>query len=208
MGNEKLNCIIVGGAPVKGDPFCGLEPGFLICADGGLDTALQFGKKPDLVIGGFDSAKAAPPQGAEVIRLKKEKDDTDTMAAIKEGIRRGYRDFTLLGATGGRLDHTFANLSALQYLVSQGCRAVIAEPDGRIFLMPGGRLTLSKMLGSTVSVFPFGGAMCVVSYEGMKYPLAEQPLYSEMPLGVSNEIVSDSAQIIVHSGNALVFVLS
>lgn len=210
MGNQVRKCAIIGSAPVQGGAALKEYAGsaFVICADGGVDTALRYGIKPDLIIGDFDSLQGPLPQGVEVVRLKPEKDETDIHAAIREGIRRGCTDFALLGATGGRLDHSFANFCLLQYLVSQGCRAVLADESSRIFLMPGGRLNLTKMIGSIVSVFPFGGAMCTVSYEGMKYPLSEHPLYSDNPLGVSNEIVSDAAQIVVHTGNALVFVLS
>ena len=130
------------------------------------------------------------------------------MAAIKEGIRRGYKEFELMCALGGRFDHSFANFCALQYLASQGCKAVIVGKDCRVFLLTTGRLTLRKLKGSTISVFPFGAGSCTVSYQGMKYPLSEARLSSTNPIGVSNQIITDDAQIIIHSGNALIFLLS
>jgi thiamine pyrophosphokinase len=77
-----------------------------------------------------------------------------------------------------------------------------------VFLLNGGRLNLSKLKGSTVSVFPFGVTSCIVSYHGLKYPLTEARLSADNPLGVSNVIIEEDAQIILHEGNALIIVLS
>jgi thiamine pyrophosphokinase len=211
MEYEMKKCIIIGSAPAEDDDSVKniySEESFIICADGGLDIALQNEITPNLIVGDFDSIKSELPKDIETIKLKTAKDDTDMMAAIKEGIRRGYKEFELICALGGRFDHSFANFCALQYLASQGCKAVIVSKDCRVFLLTTGRLTLSKLKGSTISVFPFGAGSCTVSYEGMKYPLSEARLSSANPIGVSNQIIADDAQIIIHSGNALIFLLS
>jgi len=211
MESEMKKCVIIGSAPCEYGGVLDeidIEDSYIICADGGLDIALEHHLVPNLLIGDFDSVKSELPGNIETIRLHREKDDTDMMAAIKEAIKRGYRDFTLLGALGGRMDHSFSNFCALQYLASQGCKAVIVDKDCRVFLLTGGRLTLSGLKGRTVSVFPFGVGFCTVSYQGMKYPLREACISSGNPIGVSNEITADQAQIIVHSGNVLVFLLS
>nr|WP_319488069.1 thiamine diphosphokinase [uncultured Caproiciproducens sp.] len=211
MESKMKKCVIIGSAPCEYGEILNeidTENSFIVCADGGLDIALNYHLVPNLLIGDFDSVKSELPESIETIRLHKEKDDTDMMAAIKEAMRRGYRDFTLFGALGGRMDHSFANLCALQYLASQGCKAAIVDKDCRAFLLTGGKLTLSKQKGSTVSVFPFGVGFCTVSYQGMKYPLREACISSGNPIGVSNVIVADQAQIFVHSGNVLIFLLS
>lgn len=204
-------CVIIGSAPCEEPDFAGeldRENSFVICADGGFDTALRFGISPDLLVGDFDSIRSGLPENVETVRLEKEKDDTDTMAAVKIAIHRGYRDFLLLGALGGRLDHSIANLYILQYLAGQGCRAMISGGGCRAFLLNGGRLTLSGLLGATVSVFPFGTASCTLSYEGMKYPLTEARLSAAQPIGVSNVLIAQDAKITVHDGNALILVLT
>jgi len=211
MGYEIKKCVIIGSAPCENDDAIheiDWANSFVICADGGLDLALQHNITPNLVIGDFDSIQNEIPKDIETIQLQVEKDDTDMMAAIRVGLQRGFRDFILLGALGGRFDHSFANLCVLQYLAAQGCKAMIAGQGCRVFLLNGGRLSLNKLTGSTVSVFPFGTASCTVSYEGMKYPLTEARLSSDYPLGVSNLIETDDARIIVHDGNALIIVLT
>lgn len=204
-------CVIIGSAPCKETDFSGefdRENSFVICADGGLDAALRLEITPDLLIGDFDSVQSALPERVETIRLKKDKDDTDTMAAVKVAVHRGYRDFLFLGVLGGRLDHSIANLYILQFLAGQGCRAMISGDGCRVFLLNGGRLTLSGLVGTTVSVFPFGTGSCTVSYEGMKYPLTETRLNAAQPIGVSNVITGTDAKITVHDGNALIIVLT
>ncbi|NLJ30014.1 MAG: thiamine diphosphokinase [Clostridiales bacterium] len=203
-------CVIIGSASCRESDFTGefdRKNSFVVCADGGLDSALRYGVTPDLVVGDFDSAQSAPPENVETIRLKREKDDTDTMAAVKIAIRRGFRDFLLLGVLGGRIDHSIANLYILQFLAGQGCRAMISGDGCRVFLLNGGRLTLSGIVGATVSVFPFGVSSCTVSYEGLKYPLTETRLCASQPIGVSNVVVDENAKITVHGGNALIIVL-
>lgn len=209
MAEKRKICVVIGSVPVGENPFEGRDRNkyFVICADGGYDNAVKFGIVPDLLIGDFDSVRSSLPDGVQTIRLKVEKDETDTMAAVEEGMKCGCREFELYGIIGGeRFDHSFASLCTLQYISTQGCKAVIISDKLRIFLLNGGKLMLKSIKGSTVSVFPFGCASCEVSYSGLKYPLEHARLYSENALGVSNCACSDNAEVIVHSGNALIMV--
>lgn len=209
MEQKREICVIIGSAPVEENPLGRVDRKncSVICADGGYDNAVRFGIVPDLLIGDFDSVGSPLPADVETIRLQVKKDDTDLLAAVKEGVRRGFRSFVLTGVLGGeRFDHSFANLCVLQFLAAQGCRAFIEQDRCRVFLLRGGRLTLSGEKGCTVSVFPFGCASCEVSYMGLQYPLTHALLSSEVPLGVSNRVSADRAQIIVHSGDALIIV--
>ena len=69
-------------------------------------------------------------------------------------------------------------------------------------------MKMTGMSGSTVSVFPYNGSACTVSYDGLKYPLNRGQLScGNLPMGVSNLISGDPAEIRVHSGSALVVVV-
>lgn len=210
MGNEINRCMVIGSVALADRTVFEEYPPesfYIICADGGADTAKTYGIKPNLLIGDFDSLQGDLPEGVEAIRLKPEKDDTDMMAAVREGLRRGFQDFVLLGALGGeRFDHSIANLCVLQYLAEQGCHAVLADRNISVLLLKSGRMVLRGLVGATFSAFPFGCAVCTVSYEGMKYPLDEYPLRSNFPLGVSNQIMEDPARVVVHSGDALIVI--
>lgn len=77
------------------------------------------GAKPNLIVGDFDSYSGNLPDDREVIKLNSHKDDTDLLHCIEVALSRGYDDFVILAATGGRFDHTFANISVLMYLAKR-----------------------------------------------------------------------------------------
>ena len=99
MANERKICVILGSASVEGDcipeDLCAKDA-YLICADGGVDTAARLGLHPDLIVGDFDSLEGELPQDVETIHLPVEKDETDLLYGVKEGFRRGYNQFVLL----------------------------------------------------------------------------------------------------------------
>ena len=107
-------CMIIGAAPLaSGAVFEEFDPKehYVICADAGYDTAVQYGVRPDLVIGDFDSAAKRPPETIRTIKLPVEKDVTDMMGAVMVGQKLGYKTFVLIGGLGGdRFDHSMANL--------------------------------------------------------------------------------------------------
>ena len=102
-------------------PLTGSE--LVIAADGGLRYTQALGVSPQAIIGDFDSLHYVP-QGAEVFPV--EKDDTDSMLAVKLGLSRGYDRFLLYGAMDGeRLDHTVANYQLLSFLADRRARGVL-----------------------------------------------------------------------------------
>ena len=164
-------CMIIGAAPLaSGAVFEEFDPKehYVICADAGYDTAVQYGVRPDLVIG----------------------------------------DFVLIGGLGGdRFDHSVANLDVLLYISKHGGSAVLCTEDTKVFVVRCGRIVLTKLKGATVSVFPFDGSSCNLTYEGLQYPLEKKDLTAGSSLmGVSNCIISDRAEIRVNIGCALVIV--
>ena len=175
-----------------------------MCADGGYETARRLGLKPGLLIGDLDSCTEDFPPDIEAVRLPVHKDDTDMMYSLKECLGRGYRDFLLLGATGGRLDHTVANLCGLYYLAMHNARGVLADRQNETVLVINGRVGLQGEPGALVSVFPYGASYCTLSYEGLEYPLDHYRLYPYDPMGTSNRLISTAAKITVHEGPALI----
>ena len=135
MTNDASLCYVVGAMP--------LDPGFIltpvpgdlvIAADKGYETLSRLGVHPGLVVGDFDSLGSVPDH-PQVLRLPRVKDETDTGFALRQGLKRGYRRFVLLGCLGGRLDHTVANLQLLSWLSAQGAQGVLlgeGEAAGRL----------------------------------------------------------------------------
>lgn len=128
---KKLNsrCVIVGGADIgdhKRIKNYLRQDDFVIYCDSGLRHLEKLGMAPSLIVGDFDSYDD-PHMDVETITLPVAKDDTDTVYAMREGIKRGYKEFLLIGAIGARLDHTLVNTYILTSLENKGCHGIIAD---------------------------------------------------------------------------------
>lgn len=197
-------CYVVGAGE-----FCprGLTPGpgdLVIAADGGFAALEGLGLSPDLVVGDFDSLGHRPDH-PHVVALPVEKDDTDMHSAIRLGWERGYRAFRLYGGTGGRIDHTLANIQSLAWLASQRGRGWLVGPDWTAtVLSDGGALTLEAGRQGTVSVFCLGDRAEGVDIQGLKYGLSDGVLTADYPLGVSNSFLGGESRVSVRRGKLLV----
>ena len=179
---------------------------YIVCADSGLRHAERLGLHPDLLLGDFDSYTGGLPAGVECIRLSASKDFTDTHCAIEEGLRRGFQDFLLCGALGGRPDHGFANLCSLKAIDEAGGRGKILTDGGFITLVTDGCLELTREEGAYVSIFPFGSDAQGVTLEGFQYPLTDYHMRTAVPIGVSNEQAAPVSRVRVKKGTLLVMV--
>lgn len=188
-------CYIVGAAPFS-ESFTVDASDFVIAADGGQQALRQRGIRPHLVVGDFDSSEM--PDDVAVVRHPVEKDDTDTSLAVREGIARGYTYFVFYGCTGGRPDHTFANVQTLYHLAREGMFGFLVG-DGMVGTVVLDR-TLSFAPQGTVSVFSLTDESLGVTIEGLKYPLNGARLTNDFPLGVSNEGNGQPAKIKVERG--------
>ena len=148
---------------------------FVIAVDGGLRYLMECGIEPDFLMGDFDSlgedfadivAKYRGMGEEHFLQLPVVKDDTDTMAAARLGIQRGYKEFLMYGAMGGRLDHTIANIQTMVWILRNGGRAFILDGDTRV----------------TVDV----------TIKGMKYEIENAAVPNDYPVGCSNETLPQS----------------
>lgn len=191
-------CIIFCGRPMAEADLLGLtrQPGDLVIgADGGYLTARRLGFLPDLILGDFDSAPM-PEAAGNVEVHPAHKDETDCVLGVDAGLERGYREFVILGGTGGRLDHTVANLQTLGYLADRGARGELRDRDCWARVIRDETITLPRGTllgeGAYLSLFALGGE-CRVTETGVEYPLDRCPLSPFYPLGVSNHILDTAA---------------
>lgn len=202
-----MRCVIISGSPICNISFIKSvikKSDFIICADKGYQYAVEAGINPDLVVGDFDSCDIEANGDFEVISLQTHKDDTDTMHAVDVALERGYDDFLLLGALGGRFDHTFANVSALQYIHQNGATGIIATENEVIEYLTIGKKIFENRDGITFSVFPFGCQRICISITGAEYPLNNEYLESSIPMGISNVFRSNLSSIEIYDGNAII----
>ena len=202
----------------------------LIAADRGLEFFLDYLILPDVVIGDFDSLsedgknflemqsedipyggmlewKLQKGEGkvVEVVRLRPEKDDSDTQSAMNYAIQNGAKEIVILGVTGNRVDHLMANFGLLILAQKQDTEVALADRYNYMKLISSGTiLKKAEQFGKYVSFFPLGGDVTGLTLEGFKYPLDKYHLTTaDSGLTVSNEISEEYAKVTYESGTLL-----
>ena len=201
-------CVIIGGASIGDyDAVCRwLRPDdYVIYCDCGLRHMDGFGVEPDLIVGDFDSY-SNPEYDTETIVLPCEKDDTDTVFAVKEALRRGFEDFLLIGVVGERLDHTLGNVSILLMLDSAGKKGIIIDDYSEMEIVSD-RCEKPCIIDDSYAYFSLlniSGKASGVTIRGAKYPLEDAEITCEYQYGVSNEALPGcTAEVIVGEGKLL-----
>ena len=178
------------------------EDDYIIAADGGLAHTRKLGITPQAVLGDFDSL-GYTPEGANVFPV--EKDDTDTMLAVRRGLTLGYKAFILYGSLDGpRLDHTIANFQTLQFLADHDAYGYLVGRDYLLTVVKNGTVRFPAGAEGTISVFCLGSDATGVTERGLHYPLEEATLTAGFPLGVSNHFTGEAAKVTVKNGSLLI----
>ena len=200
-----MRCVIIGGADINNYDFIQSnlrQNDYFIFCDSGLKHLGALCVKPNLIVGDFDSHEN-PNLDVETIVLPCEKDDTDTVFAVKEAIKRGFGDFLLIGVAGARLDHTLANVSILLYLDSLGKKGCIIDDYSDIEIVS----DKPAFIGDEYSFFSLlniTGCAKDVTITGAKYPLVDAEISCEYQYGVSNEVLpGKTATAFVREGKLL-----
>ena len=198
MGSCVIFC--AGGFSQLAEPVSDRD--LIIAADGGLLHTEKLGLMPHTILGDFDSLGYVPA-GAD--RFPVEKDDTDAMLAVRQGLKRGFDRFVLYGTLDGpRLDHTVANFQTLMFLASHGATGYLVGKDQIATVVRSGSLTFPAGSEGILSVFCLGEPARGVTLEGLYYPLRNGTLTPDFPLGVSNHFTGSPATIQVEEGSLLV----
>ena len=190
------------------DAFAGLlerpkQDDWILAADGGLRHLLALGLEPTGILGDFDYL-GYTPQGPQVDRFPVEKDDTDSMLAVKAGLGAGFRRFLLYGALDGpRLDHTVANFQLLHYLADWNAYGYLVGSTYLATVLAPGALQFSSEARGILSVFCSGADASGVTLRGLQYPLENATLTAGFPLGVSNHFLGLPAEVSLTQGRLL-----
>ena len=195
-------CIIVNAGEFTGliEPVGSKD--LLIAADGGFAHLQQLGLQPDGVLGDFDSLGYVP-EDAKIFPV--EKDDTDAMLAVRQGLKEGYRRFLLYGSLDGpRLDHTIANFQTLQYLADNGAEGWLVGTTYLATVVKNSSIRFGADATGIISVFCRGKDAKGVTIKGLHYALEDGILTAGFPLGVSNHFTGQAAEISVKDGSLLI----
>ncbi|MFA5634265.1 MAG: thiamine diphosphokinase [Anaerovoracaceae bacterium] len=181
----------------------------VICTDGAAAKARALGILPDILVGDMDSIHEDDLLFMEQNRVKfyrhpPEKDFTDTFLALQVAEENHWNNITVWGGTGGRLDHTLANLFGVVSFVRRGMNLIFDEPDLTVHIIRD-HLSIKGSTGDTVSVFPMGERVKDLTLTGFKYPLKNATLEPDYPIGISNIMFEEESNISIGSGILAVF---
>ena len=207
--------LIIAGGPL--DAAFGMEYiaqgtwEYVIAVDAGLAFCQHAGLVPDLILGDFDSAQA------QTVRYYRErmperfrqfpahKDYTDTELALQEAYRIPCERIEILGALGGRLDHTLGNLALLRQALDHGKCCRLADVKNRVHMISRRTvLTRSALYAGKLSLVPFGGPVTGLTLAGFAYEVTDLTLSAATTRGISNEVTADTAVIDLKEGALLV----
>ena len=198
-------CIIVGGADINNYEHirsCLQEDDFIAFCDSGLKHLDNLQVKPNLIVGDFDSHDN-PHLDVETIVLPCEKDDTDTVFAVKEALKRGFDDFLLIGVVGARLDHTLGNVSILLILDKAGKKGKIIDDYSEMEIVSNEPVYIEDSF-AYFSLLNITGIAKGITIENAKYPLVNAEITSEYQYGISNEVIrGETSKVSIEDGKLL-----
>lgn len=206
--------VIVSGGKVEDDFALSVlesyENEYIIAVDKGMEFLYRHEIMPSYIVGDFDSVKKEigdyyrNETQVPIREYVPAKDASDTEIAIRLAMTLGCSELIILGATGGRIDHLWANVQCLMIPFKAGVDAKIMDSQNLIYLI-GDEVHLKKeeAFGTYFSLFPLGTEAYGLTIKGAKYPLYNHTLTPYDSLCVSNEFKDDEVVIDFHAGTVI-----
>jgi len=197
-----MYCYIFGAMPIGSFPFKIYEDDLVISADLGIMNTEKLNIEPDYIIGDFDSLGYVPKEKNTIIHPI-EKDDTDTLLAVKLAFEKGYRNFRIFGCIGGRLDHTIANIQTASYITENGGTSVFFGEKENFSVIKNNSISFDKNCSGNISVFALENCENI-NITNLFYELKNGQLTPNFPLGVSNKFINKKSVVSVGNGKLLI----
>lgn len=199
----KERCVIVGAGDFYEESLPIEKDDLVIAADGGYLNCQKVNVRPQLLVADFDSL-IEKVEGIETVVSVPEKDDTDMLLAIQQGLKRGCDEFVIYGGMGGRLEHTLANIQCLNQLAHLKIEAVMKSKNSSVYVIYEDQIEFDEAMKGYISVFALEDA--TVSISNLKYELDHYQMKTTYPIGTDNEFIGKKSRIHVHSGAVCIIV--
>jgi thiamine pyrophosphokinase len=176
----------------------------VVAADRGAEYCLKAGILPDMVVGDMDSLPIGIQDELilnkiEIRKFDCRKDMTDTQIAVDMAIEKGADEIEIVSGIGSRFDHSLANVYLLYRALSQGVKAKIISGIHEIFLIEK-KFVIINETGSLISFLPLGYSASGITLKGFEYEIDNTDMDMSFPIGISNVVGKDSAEVIVSEG--------
>lgn len=193
------------------------EADTFICTDAAGRPYEGLPRKPDLVIGDFDTLRRQgvtdfTPEGERLVdgvlfRHLAEQKSTDSEKALLWALTHFHAEAVLLGATGSRVDHSYFNVSLLERFADRMSVCLAEATSISIRLSPGSITRWDLPAGTGFSLVPLVSPVQEVTLSGAVYPLHDARLVPGGPATVSNRVASPPLGVRVGQGSLLLSVL-
>ena len=186
------------------------ESDFILAADGGTNYCLKISLMPHMVIGDLDSIsedilRQIYKHNIPIHKFPTKKDKTDAELSIDYLIGEGFKDITIVGAIGSRIDHSLANILLLTKLNQKGVNGKIVDDNNTVYLVDK-ELILTKDENSFLSIIPITNSGIVITLKGFEYELDKVGIDFGSSYGVSNKIIKNKGYIVLNKGQCLAIV--
>lgn len=196
-------CHIFAAGDFEGE-FSYTDSDIIIAADSGYLHLERMGITPHILMGDFDTL-SKKPENCEILEFSPIKDYTDTALCIQEGKKRGFSNFVIYGAIGGkRIEHTIANLQEAINLSQNGFKITLTDGNQNISFITNSNAAFPASYNGFISVFAMTDECQGVCIKNLKYELNGAILASSTPLGVSNEFIGKDSEISVENGTLMI----
>ncbi|GLB59399.1 thiamine diphosphokinase [Cytobacillus sp. NCCP-133] len=195
----KINILAGGPANLIPELLPYRNDGMWIGVDRGVLTLIQNDIQPDLAFGDFDSVTTEElalieEKVTELNRFMPEKDETDMELALNWALEQNADRIRLFGATGGRLDHLFANIQLLikPVLLDMAVLIEIIDKKNIIYVKSSGEYTIQEIKDfKYFSFIPVTMEVKGLTLKNFKYPLKNHTVPIGSTLCISNELIED-----------------
>ena len=206
-------CIILNGE-IKDYKYiksiiCKNNYDYIICSDGGANHTYKMNIVPDYIIGDLDSIednviKYYKSKNVKFNKFPTKKDETDTELSIWLANKLNAKKIDLIGALGGRIDHTIANMNLLYYIRNKNIIPKMISEKEEVYIAIEEEIIIDGNKGDTISIIPIKGDAKGITLKNLEYPLENGIMDFSRPLGISNIMTNSSCNIKVNEGSIII----
>ena len=204
----KTRAVIIGAAQINNYQhlltYLNPETDFYIVCDAGLNHISSLKITPDLIIGDFDSHKN-PELNIETIVLPHEKDDTDSVFALKTALQRGFKDFLFLGMLGNRFDHSLGNLYMLVKCHEEHVKALMIDDYSEFEIVSKTPVLIPDSF-EYFSLINITGTARHITIKDALYTLDDAEIPVSYQYGVSNEVLKNKTASVTCNEGCLLLI--
>jgi len=176
--------------------------GSIICCDGAVESLINYGKRPQAIVGDFDSI----PQNlkkdlANILVHGPDQSENDLRKSLKWVEQHGGKSITILGASGKREDHLLGNIFSILQFDTQMDMVMITD-YGQFYTVHESQ-KFDGIKGQQVSLFSADQSIKITT-AGLEYPLQNEAL-STLYGGTLNAVVNDEFSINISHGQILMY---